>query len=587
VRNRRLIARLRPGVSLDAANAELAVFARGLAAAYPATNAGWTARAVPVIESLLGPTRNLLLAFLVAVACVALIACANVAAVLLADTAGRRREFAVRLAIGATRRQIALTVLQESLALSAIAGAISVLLAGWLVRGILVLAPNIPRADQTTFDWRVGLFAAVLSLLCGVAFGILPALRETRADLADALRAERSGSSGARSNRLRAWLVMGQIALALVLVTAATAASGTVVTLLRSDPGFDPRGVIAFFVTPPYDRYPKGDSIAAAYRRVQEELVSLPGVRAVASVSSVGPLLGGQEETVYQVPGDPPNGTRRSAFYYNVTPGYFATMGIRLSEGRDLSWQDTPASQQVAVVNDTFAAQAFPSSSALGRRVNVDGEARMIVGVTAGGVKSVSAGATAQPELYYPYSQRPRWMTIVVLRTDGNLAPLAPAIRRRLKAIDADFAPTQFMPLTERIERARRQPTFVASVFGVFAFCALLLSVVGVYGLVACTLAQRTREIGIRISLGASAREILRVALGSAVAAIAAGAGFGVLGAFGARRALAAAVPSVGTVDPRQIALVALVLVVAGHAAAYLPARRAVRSDPARTLREE
>jgi predicted permease len=587
VRNRRVVARLRSGVSLDAANAELAVMARALAGAYPATNAGWTVRAVPAVESLLGPTRNLLLAFLIAVGCVALIACANVAGVLLADTAGRRREFAVRLAIGATRRRIVGTVLGESLALSAIAGAVSLLLAGWLVRGILALAPGIPRADQSAFDWRVALFAAALSLVCGAAFGILPALRETRADVTDALRADRSGSAGARSSSLRSWLVTGQIAIALVLVVAAAAASATVVTLLRSDPGFEPHGLVAFFLTPAYDRYPKGESIASAYRRVQDELGSLPGVRSAASVSAVGPLLGGQEDVVYQLPGDPPTGVRRSAFYYNVTPGYFATLGIPLREGRDLSWQDTPGAEPVAVVNDTFAAQSFPGTSALGRRVNADGQALTIVGVTAGGVRGVTPGAIAQPEIYYPYSQRPRWMTIVVLRIEGDLAPLAPAIRQRLRRIDADFAPMQMMPLTERIARARQGPAFVASVFGVFAFCALLLSVVGVYGLVAYTLAQRTREIGIRISLGASAREILLVTLGGASRAVLAGAATGVLGALLARRVLAAALPAVGQVDTVQLVLVTAVLILAGIGAAYLPARRALAIDPARTLRDQ
>jgi ABC-type antimicrobial peptide transport system permease subunit len=287
------------------------------------------------------------------------------------------------------------------------------------------------------------------------------------------------------------------------------------------------------------------------------------------------------------LPGDSPTGNRRSAYYYNVTPGYFETLGIRLREGRDVTWRDTAASPLVAVVNDTFAEQAFPGSSALGRQVVIDDRPLTIVGVTAGGVKSVTPGSRLQPQIYYPYSQQPRWMTIVVLRTNGDPGALAPAIRARLRRLDSDFAPMQMLALTDRIARTRKQPAFVASVFGVFAICALLLSVVGVYGLVAYTLAQRTREIGIRISLGASVRDILRVSLGRAVLAIACGVAVGLLGAFIARQALVASVPSVGTVDARQIAFVALTLVATGLAAAYLPARRATAIDPVRTLKEE
>jgi putative ABC transport system permease protein len=588
LRNRQVIARLRPGVTLDEANAELEVVTRGLAQAYPASNAGWSARAVPITEWMLGSTRTVLLAFLVAVGSVVLIACVNVAGVMLASTAARRREFAVRLALGATRRGIASMVLVESIAVAVLAGAAAMLLAGWLVRALLSLGPAIPRADHSVVDWRVFLFGALLSIACGIVFGLAPAIRETYADVAEALRADRSGTASARSAKLRAFLVGTQVAVTLVLVVAAAASSRTVVALLRADPGFESRGVVVFGVFPDFQKYPTAPQVARAYQRVQEELSTIPGVVSAASVSAV-PLFGGEEEVRYTLPGEEGHDVPRSVLFHNVTPRYFATIGIPLLEGRDLSWRDDLSAPPAAIVNGTFARAAWPGRSAVGRQVQTDEGTFTVVGVVGDVTKRLEPGAAPQAEIYYPYSQRARWMTHVVLRTDGpsTQGGLLSLVKDRLRAVDPQLEPTRVRTMEEMIARAQRGPRFIALLFGVFAGVALLLSVVGVYGLVAYTLAQRTREIGIRMSLGARSSDVLRVTVGNASFSIAAGAATGIAGAIAARRALSAAVPSMGAIDGAQIAVVAAVLTIGGVAAAYLPARRALRIDPVRTLRDE
>jgi predicted permease len=582
-----VVARLRPGVSLDAANAELETVARGLAQAYPESNAGWSARAMPVTDWMLGSTRTILLAFLVAVGSVVLIACANVAGVMLANAAGRRREFAVRLALGATRRRVAMQVLSESIALAVLAGTAAMILAGWLVRGLLAMGPTLPRAEQSVLDWRVFLFGALLSIGCGIVFGLAPAIRETYAKAADALRADRSGAAAIRSARLR-WLLVGtQVAVTMVLVVAASASSRTVVSLLRADPGFDYRDLLVFAIFPNPDRYPTGPDLARAYQRVQDELSGVSGITSAASVSA-GPLFGGEEEVRYALPGEEHKDRPRTVFFHNVAPRYFTTLGVPLLEGRDFTWRDDPSSPLVAIVNAKFARSAWPGKTAVGRQVQTEAGTFTVVGVVGDLAKRLDPGASPNPEIYYPYSQRARGMTFVVLRTDGAAhAGLLSRLRAALRAIDPDFEPARVRTMEEMMTRAQRGPRFVAFLFGVFAAVALLLSVVGVYGLVAYTLAQRTREIGIRMSLGAGVSEVLRVTVGSAAFCVVAGALVGLAGAVAARPALSAAVPSMGAIDIPQIAIVALILTLGGMAAALVPARRALRIDPVAALRTE
>jgi predicted permease len=360
------------------------------------------------------------------------------------------------------------------------------------------------------------------------------------------------------------------------------------VKLLRTDPGFDARGLVIFSVAPSIEKYPDAPGVARAYQRIQEQLSTIPGVTAASSVSGV-PLFGGEEEVQYTLPVDARHDTRRTALFHNVTPGYFATLSVPLREGRDLSWTDDASAPLAAIVNETFARAAWPGASAVGRQVATDMGTFTVVGVAGDAMKRLEPGATVQPEIYFPYSQRARWMTLAVLRTEerGDRARLLALVRERLRGIDPDFAPLGLRTMEELIARAQRGPRFVALLFGVFGGVALLLSVVGVYGLVAYTLAQRTREIGIRMSLGAGARDVLRVTVGSASLSVLAGAAVGTAGAIAARRALAAAVPSIGPIEILQVAAVAALLALAGMAAAYLPARRALRIDPVVTLKQE
>jgi predicted permease len=342
-----------------------------------------------------------------------------------------------------------------------------------------------------------------------------------------------------------------------------------------------------FAVFPDSDRYPTGSDLAGAYQRIQEALSSVPGVRSASSVSA-GPLFGGEEDVRYSLPGEEERERPRTVFFHNVTPGYFTTLGIPLLEGRDLTWRDDPSAPLVAIVNQRFARAAWPGKSAVGRQVQTDDGTFTVVGVAGDAAKRLEPGALPNPEIYFPYSQRARGMTYVVLRADGaGRVDLLSRVRARLRGIDPDFEPGRVRTMEEMMARAQRGPRFVAFLFGVFAGVALLLSVVGVYGLVAYTLAQRTREIGIRMSLGAGVKEVLRVTVGSAAMCVVTGAAVGVLASVAARRALSAAVPSMGTIDGTQIAAVAALLTLGGIAAACLPARRALRIDPVRTLRDE
>jgi putative ABC transport system permease protein len=586
-RNRRVFARLSPDVSIEDARSEMVVIAERLARQYPDTNDGWSAAVTPLVDDQVGPIGGTLRAFLGAVGFVLLIACANVAALQLARGLARRREYSIRTALGGTRLTIVRALVVESALLSVAGGAAGLVAARWLVDLVLAAGPVIPRAGGLRFDFAVFAFALAVCAAAAVILALPASLLSTRLDLVRTLKEESGQVVNAPALRARMAFVAVQVALAVMLLSGAVVAGRTLVRHLTVHPGFNPAGLAVVQVFSPLDKYKKGGQVSALYDRLLGEIRAIPGVRSASAVSAA-PLSGeGAEPFEFTIEGSPQSaGNHLTANQFNVAPAYFRTIRTPLLGGRDFTATDTESSSPVAIVNETFVKRFMGSGDPLGARVRLthSNEIVSVIGVAGDLLHNLRPRAVAEPEVYFPYSQRPRWAAFMVVRADDAGAAMG-VVRHRIRQMDADMRIGTPLLVSERIARSARGPRFVLMLFGLFAGVAVLLSAIGVYGLVSYAFAQRVREIGVRISLGATPRDIFRLVVTSGFAAVFTGSVIGLLGTVAAARLLGSALPQL---EPMRLwaAVVACALLVSiGGVACYIPARRALRIDPVDALR--
>jgi putative ABC transport system permease protein len=600
-----VIGRLRDGVTLDAASAETATLMRGMLATYPMEyTPEFTGSATPVDQEVVGNVRPALLVLLGAVALLLLIACANVAGLLLARSEARQREIALRTALGAGRSRLVRQLLTESLLLAAAGGLVGLLLAVWGVQGLVLAAPpSVPRLDAVGIDLRVLGYTLGVTLVTGILFGLAPALHAVRSDLTGALTdGGRAGTTGRHRQRVRQGLVMGQVAVALVLVTGAGLLVQSFFRLRQVDPGFVPEHLLTARVELSPVRYQANDVKRRFYDNLLQRLRAMPGVRSAASARAL-PMTGRLEigDWSFVLEGQaasPPLPTDwHPADWQVVSPGYFATMGIPVLQGRDFTESDRLGAPGALIVNRTLARQVWPNGDALGRRVLLGGGGadsvwRTVVGVV-GDVRHRGLTASPRPEMFLPYAQFPAGTGTappsmhVVLRTQGDPAALASALGAAVAAIDPDVPLSAVQTMEGAMGSWAAERRLVMLLVSGFALVALVLGSVGIYGVMAHVVAQREREIGVRMALGALPGQILRLVVSQSAWLVGAGIVAGTIGALAVTRVLAGLLFQVRPTDPLTFLGTAFVLILAAAGATLVPALRAVRTDPAHALRSD
>jgi putative ABC transport system permease protein len=586
LRNRRVYARLRPGASVEAAERELAAMATRMAASYPETNEGWSVRVTPLHEYEVGYARPALLVFLGATGFVLLIACVNIANLLLGRIASRKREFALRTAVGASRGRIIRQVLVESTLLAVPGGILGILLALWLTDLFVTLSPpGLPRLDDVAVSGTVVLLTLALTVLAGLVFGVVPAYQSSGPELDGALREGRGNLPGRSTARTHGVLLVAEVALAVALLTGAGLLARSLLRMQRLDLGLDTGNLLTFSVGLTQD-YTEAAQVRTFLREADAALAAMPGVRAVGATSA-SPLFGGFESLEFAFAGGAGTGEAKpEARYFDVSPGYFETVGMRVLRGRGLLASDDESAPAVAVVNRTMAERYWPGADPLGKRIAMQPEGGVveIVGVVED-VRRPAPGAVVVPEIYWPKLQHLRWFTYFVLRADGDPAALAPAVRERFRALDPRLLPAGFSTMSERRDVVLRQPRFQLALVALFALVATTLAGVGIFGVISFGVAERAGEMGIRMALGARKTQIFRMVLARGTGLAAVGAVIGLAIALALRRFLAGLLFGVEPGDPMTFALTALAAVVTAAAACTVPAWRAARGDPAGPLR--
>jgi putative ABC transport system permease protein len=583
-----VVGRLRPGATLQQARAELDAVSRELARRYPETNAGTGVQAIDFSESWAGEVRAPLLVMMGAVGFVLLIAASNVANLLLARAAARRREIAVRVAIGAGRGRIVRQLLTESALVSLLGGALGIGLAVWGLRLIMASFPFQPPLWMVFgIDRNVLLFVLGVSLGTGVLFGLAPALRATSGDLQGVLRdGGRGSTTGARRGRLQSALVMGQLALAAVLLTGALLMVRSFVHLNSADPGFRLDGAVSMRITVGGERYESEAARRAFFRQVLDRVRPLPGV-ASAGMADWLPLSGSSSTSGVMVDGrEVPGSDRPDAEVRRTTDGFAEAMGMRLRAGRPFSAQEAADGAPVVVVSRSTAERFWPGRSALGRTVSTGGEWHTVVGVV-DDISVLHRGDAPRPQLYYPAGGHGSRAMSLVARTPGDAAALAPALRRAIREIDPGVAVADVHTMAEVASQSLWRQRLFGGMFASFGFVALLLAVTGVYAMMAYAVAQRIHEIGVRMALGARTGQVLRMVVGQGLTIAAIGVGIGLAGALAVTRLMAGLLEGVSPGDPLTFALVALLLASVAVLASWIPARRAARVDPMIALRSE
>lgn len=589
-----LFARLKPNLSLAQAQAEMNTIANDLTKQYPAVNTGLNIVPVSTHERLVGKIRPALLVLLGAVALVLLIACANVANLLLVRASVRQKEIAIRTAIGATRWRVVRQLLTESLLLSSLGGAAGVLLAFWAIELLISSNPaNLPRVAEIGIDRHVLLFTIGLTTLTGIFFGLAPALQASRTDLNESLKdAMRESSGGIKRNRTRSALVISEIALSLILLVGATLLFQSLRRILAVSPGFEPNNVLTADVSVSSEKYPEPAQRAAFYREALERIAALPGVESAGIVYPL-PLGGSFESYTFDVAGQPPfpPGQQPTADRRVISADYFRTMSTPVNKGRSFGTQDHATAPAVMIVNDTFARRFFPGEEVIGKRI-IPGEGRQpvtreIVGVV-GDVRHEALDVEPSPEYYIPYQQASvEDVTVVARTTGGNPTTIAGSVRDVIRSVDKQQPVYNIRPMTQLLSESVAQRRFNVVLLGGFALVALVLAGIGIYGVMSYSVAQRTREIGVRIALGARSRDVLKLVLAHALGLTAIGLALGLIGAFALTRFLVTLLFEVRPTDLTTFAVVSIVLGAVAIAACLIPARRATKVDPLVALRYE
>lgn len=586
----RVLARLNPGVTLDQARAEADVVAANLASQYPADNKGKRIAAVPLVLQATQSYRTALTTLLGGVGLLLLIACANAANLLLSRSAGRQREMAVRLALGASRRRLGQQLLTESVLLSGLGGAAGLILALVLVRSLArYLPPDLPGVSRLGIDLRVMSFTAAISLGTGVLFGLAPLARTLRENANEALK-QGARMAGAAHSRLRSSLVVLQIGVSLVLLTGAALTAKSLWTLLQVPPGFRIEHILTARISLPASRYPTPRRIAAFQDSLLGKVRNMPGVQS-AGLTAYLPLSGADNAWAVTIIGRPPLpiGVYNMPQYRPVSPGYFETIGIPLRQGRSFTSADTEDSPLVVVINESMAHRWWGRDNPVGQRLRYGGPMpRTIVGVV-GDVHHEGLDTDARPEMYVPFSQVPNTerRPALVVRAAVDSAATAAAIRRSVSEVDRALPVDQIETMQQLVATSVGQPRFRTILLAVFSCLALIIASVGIYGVMSYLVSQRTREFGIRVALGATERDVRSLVLRQAGMLIGAGLAVGLLGSAAFARLIRGLLHGVAAIDPTAFVAASMTLAGVAFLASYIPARRATKVDPQKSLRCE
>jgi predicted permease len=590
------IGRVKAGVSLAQANAELRAIAASLEKKYPETNTKFGAASQPLRDEIVGDVRTALYVLFGAVGCLLLIANANVANLMLARASVRGKEIALRTALGASRGRIIRQLLTESVLLAGLGGLLGLLIAQWGTEALVAAVPqNVPRASSIQLDGAVLGFTILLSLATGIIFGLVPAWQASHVDLNTALKSGTRGAGGAEGkHRVRNALVMTEVALALILLICASLLIQSFARLGRVQTGMRTERLFTARLGLPEIAYPRPETVIAFFDQLMPRLRAIPGVESVTTAWPL-PLSGSNNVSSFDIEEHPmPEGQQPDSPMRIVGPDYFKTMGIPVRQGRGFAESDQFKSLPVVIVNEQFVQKFFPGQNAVGKHIKpswgIGDEKplmRTIIGVV-GNVKHRTLNMEFTPEVYLSASQIPVDTMSIVARTSvSNPAGITSAVRSELAAVDRNIPLVRVRVFEEYLARALARPRFNAMLLSIFAGTALLLTAIGIYGVMAYSVSQRTSEIGIRIALGAGQSNIFRLIVGQAMMLVGISIVLGLAGAFGATRFLSSLLYGVGASDPLTFALIVLLISIVAFLAAWLPARRAARVDPVIALRAE
>jgi putative ABC transport system permease protein len=591
-----VIGRLAPGITIAKAQAEMDTIKDQLIRQYPDINTGWDLRVVPVHDSIVQNIREVLLILFGAVCFVLLIACTNVANLMLARAASREREIAIRTALGAGRFRLIRQVLTESVLIAVFGGSLGILIAVWGTRFLISLNPQgIPLSGEVGLDYRVLGFTVLVSIVSGIIFGIVPALQATKPDLNSAMKESGKSSTNARGGMIRDMLVVVEIAMALVLLIGAGLLIKSFARLQDVDPGFNREKLLTFQISLPPVHYTKPDQITGFYKDTIQKVSTLPGVNSAAAIS-VAPLASSGSRFIFYTEGKPlPTASEAPiASHRVVSPNYFETMGIPLIAGRTFTEADTETSLRTIIVNRELAKQMWPDQDPIGKRMTVGVPLALtpqvnyatVVGVV-GDVKHTSLSGDTGMQMYQPLSQAPGLTMTLVLRGKADPTNLLDSIRSTVREIDPTLPLANVKTMDTIIYENVAPFRFNMFLLTLFAGVALVLTIIGVYGVMSYTVSQRTQEIGIRMALGAEPGEVRSMIIKKGLLLSLIGLAIGLGGSFAATWAMSSLLYGVSTTDPATFAVVAVILTVVALIACYIPARRATMVDPMIALRSE
>jgi putative ABC transport system permease protein len=582
--------KVREGRTIEQANAELKTIAQRLEAQYTTENGGLVFRASSMHERTVREVRPAVLLLFAAVGVVLLIGCANVANLLLARATARHKEISIRAALGASRNTIVRQLLIESVTLSLLAGAVGLLLAAWGIDVLLALAPeDLPRLQTVTLDGTVLLFSVGLSIATGILFGLAPALSASKPDLTEALKdATRGSTVGRKTNRIRSALVVSAVALSLVLLAGAGLLLRSFMNVTGVDPGYDYRNTIEMRISPRSLAYPERPHVLQFHERLLAQVRAIPGVQAAAGASML-PLSSNESVNSFDIVGRPlaQPGREVSAKYITVTPGFFHAAGIRLLKGRDISATDTAGKPEVMVVNQAFAREFFNGEEVIGKRLLMNrdtGRTIEIVGVVSD-VRWRDMAGEPPSTMFYAFAQQQEGRTLCIIARAPSAASLGPALRAAVRRMDRQQPIIEIVPLAQTRAESLEERRFNLILLGVLAGLALVLAGVGIYSVMSYAVTQRTSEIGIRMALGAEARDVFRLVVGHAVKLVGIGLAIGIVVAVGGSRVMRSLLYGVEPGDPLTVAAICVVIGVVALVASWIPARRAARVDPLVAIR--
>lgn len=585
------LGRLKPGVTAAPAQSEMAAMEQRLAEQFPNENKGWGIRIVSLQADMAGNVRTALLVLLGAVGFVFLIACANVASLQLARAASRRREIAIRVALGAGRQRLLRQFLTESVLLSVIGGVVGLLLAYEALQGLIAWLPaDLPRVSEIHVDARVLAFVMTLSVLSGVIFGLAPAWHGTESRLAEALEGARGAGEERTSHHARNIFVIAETALAIVLLIGAGLFIRSFARLQQVNVGFNPAQLLTAQIGLPRAQYAKPEQWISFYKQTLERMNALPGAQE-AAVAVPLPLSDSYINLAFEIEGRSPHSKSDAPTtdFVAISPNYFHVMQVPLLRGREFSDADSESGPKVCAISSSLAQQLFPNENALGQRILIGypaNSAREIVGIV-GDVKDSDLSARQSTQIYVPFVQNPFWAADIAVRVHGNPSALSGTLREQIRAIDSALPVAEVRPMAEVIGSSIAQPRFRTTLLSLFGAAALLLAAIGIYGVLAYTVAQQTREIGIRMALGANPGKVLRLVLGRGLRLAGFGTAIGILAALMSTQLLNSLLFGVSATDPVTFAAVAGLLLGVALLACYVPARRAMRVDPMVALRYE